>query len=489
MLLLNHLLFNHAKCDPEPLFLAFHDGRLSQELADKLFQILKPLLRPTAAAVTPRLAGPWLKSPSGRFGAANPRKGLGRLLDRLAVARKDAQTEAKVAEASEVMQRFCSALLPLLRASEEVARCRRRGRLASLVAEVCEQSGLQISPALSQAALQHFEGAGLLQSRGRDVSLQAAEGEADVPLKSLYTDVPFLEAVAKKRMDRRRQRQQAREAAKRRKRQRTDRSLAQLWYSVFSLVFAEFSARMRTWAPRPASPLLKLGLLLLGASALLPEAFSTPGPRRCNLAQPRKASPSEPAARTGDSSGFATPISAGAVACLLLLASALPNAAVAQDFFGGGGPDDGVDRRSLIERSPPQPPPAGDKAPDIAPEERERRRTTPSTEISNEEWYKYGKEVFVAKCAGCHPGGMNQIRISRGLNVEDLERWGLLKEPQKITEIIRYGQGTMPGFAADCPEKSGVERCGVVVPLDEATLIDVEDFMMNRANSGWRGRG
>ena len=32
-----------------------------------------------------------------------------------------------------------------------------------------------------------------------------------------------------------------------------------------------------------------------------------------------------------------------AKACLLLLASALPNAAVAQDFFGGGGPDDGVD--------------------------------------------------------------------------------------------------------------------------------------------------
>ncbi|CAE7221562.1 petJ [Symbiodinium sp. CCMP2456] len=230
------------------------------------------------------------------------------------------------------------------------------------------------------------------------------------------------------------------------------------------------------------------GLLLLGA-CILPEAFSTPGPRRCNMAQPRKASPSEPAARTGDSSGFATPISAGAVACLLLLASALPNAAVAQDFFGGGGPDDGVDRRSLIERSPPQPPPADDKAPDIAPEERQRRRTTPSKEVAEEEWYKYGKEVFVAKCAGCHPGGMNQIRISRGLNVEDLERWGLLQEPQKITEIIRYGQGTMPGFAADCPEKSGVERCGVVVPLDEATLIDVEDFMMNRANSGWRGRG
>ena len=28
-----------------------------------------------------------------------------------------------------------------------------------------------------------------------------------------------------------------------------------------------------------------------------------------------------------------------------------------------------------------------------------------------------------------------------------------------------------------------------VSPLAQATLIDVEDFMMNRANSGWRGRG
>ncbi|CAJ1433098.1 unnamed protein product [Effrenium voratum] len=145
--------------------------------------------------------------------------------------------------------------------------------------------------------------------------------------------------------------------------------------------------------------------------------------------------------------------------------------------------------RACANRNPPVPPPDDDKAPDIAPEERQRRRTTPSKQIDNEEWYQYGKEVFVAKCAGCHPGGMNQVRISKGLNLEDLERWGFIKEPAKITEIIRYGKGSMPGYAKDCPEKSGYEQCGVVVPLDEATLIDVEDFMMNRANSGWRGRG
>ncbi|CAE7399555.1 PETJ [Symbiodinium natans] len=458
--------------------------------------MLKPLLRPSASAMQPQLAGPWMKSPSGRFGMANPRKGLGRVLDRLSAARKDknAQAEAKVAEAAEVMQRFCASLLPLLNASEEVARCRRRGRLAALVATVCQQNGLEISPALAQAVLQHFEGAGLLHSKGRDISLQTVDGEGAVALRSLYTDVPLLEAMAKKRMDRRRQRQQAalRYTCKRGSetpQEATDR--VKPLRASCQIVCADENlgtAQGPVLRVSLATPLTH-GLLML-AACVLPEAFSTPGPQRSSGIPARRASlkPTSRLPDSSDSSGFYGSFSAGAVACLLLMASALPNAAVAQDFFGGGA-DDGLDRRPLIERSPPVPPPDDDKAPDIAPEERQRRRTTPSTEVSKEEWYTYGKEVFVAKCAGCHPGGMNTIRISRGLNVEDLERWGLLQEPQKITEIIRYGKGTMPGFAKDCPEKSGVEQCGVVVPLDEATLIDVEDFMMNRANSGWRGRG
>mmetsp|Transcript_43438 Transcript_43438/g.80968 ORF Transcript_43438/g.80968 Transcript_43438/m.80968 type:complete len:249 (+) Transcript_43438:122-868(+) len=248
---------------------------------------------------------------------------------------------------------------------------------------------------------------------------------------------------------------------------------------------------MRSRASRRQSSLLAGGLLLI-AGAVIPEVFSTPSARKCDVAM-RRSPFSQPQSRLPEltesgSKTFFNAWSAGAAACCLLLATMLPNSATAQDIFGGGG-DEEIDRRPLIERNPPVPPPDDDKAPDIAPEERKRRRTTPSTEVAEEEWYKYGKDVYVAKCAGCHPGGMNQIRISKGLNIEDLERWGLLQEPQKITEIIRYGQGTMPGFAKDCPEKSGWERCGVVVPLDEATLIDVEDFMMNRANSGWRGRG
>eukprot|EP00913_Durusdinium_trenchii_P026076 g24462.t2 len=200
------------------------------------------------------------------------------------------------------------------------------------------------------------------------------------------------------------------------------------------------------------------------------------------------------------------PAVAAAVASLLVLSTLIPTSAVAQEFAppdldtewewrintsyirrehrrtdgaqnGSIGPWEllhrpSQDQRPYIERNPPKPPPDDDKPPDIAPEEFSADVDHTQERDRFREWYEYGKDVFIAKCAGCHPGGMNQVR-----------------EPQKITEIIRYGKGTMPGFAKDCPEKSGYLQCGVVVPLDEATLIDVEDFMMNRANSGWRGRG
>eukprot|EP00434_Breviolum_minutum_P006629 symbB.v1.2.005853.t1/scaffold335.1/size242651/4 len=238
---------------------------------------------------------------------------------------------------------------------------------------------------------------------------------------------------------------------------------------------------------RQRQRLLRSAGFVLLAGAVLPQAFcgSFSGASRVAVRSTRASTQNQ-----RDTGGLVAPesesnaIMAVAVASLVVLSTLLPTAAVAQDPMMSE-----LDQRPYIERNPPQPPPDDDKPPDIAPEERQRRRTTPSKDISSEEWYEYGKDVFVAKCAGCHPGGMNQVRVSKGLNLEDLDRWGLLKEPQKITEIIRYGKGTMPGFAKDCPEKSGYQQCGVVVPLDEATLVDVEDFMMNRANSGWRGRG
>eukprot|EP00435_Cladocopium_sp_Y103_P045517 s721_g13.t1 len=177
----------------------------------------------------------------------------------------------------------------------------------------------------------------------------------------------------------------------------------------------------------------RAGLILLVAAAL-PHAFCGPfsgisrvADRQRNNARLPPLEPSTDGGRVAPpptSTSSVTGIAAVAVAACLVLSTLLPTAAVAQDPMMAE-----LDQRPYIERNPPQPPPDDDKAPDIAPEERQRRRTTPSKDVSSEEWYEYGKDVFVAKCAGCHPGGMNQVRVSKGLNLEDLERWGFLKDP------------------------------------------------------------
>mmetsp|Transcript_73441 Transcript_73441/g.203983 ORF Transcript_73441/g.203983 Transcript_73441/m.203983 type:complete len:321 (+) Transcript_73441:78-1040(+) len=125
----------------------------------------------------------------------------------------------------------------------------------------------------------------------------------------------------------------------------------------------------------------------------------------------------------------------------------------------------------------------------ISDEEASRRRNTPSEEVVEEDWYNRGKGAFVAKCAGCHAAGTNSIKQSKSLFWPDLIRNGYY-EPEMLQEIIRYGKGRMPGFAKDCAEKNGsVLQCGVIVPLSEETLRDVGDFLINRANSSWKGRG
>ncbi|CAJ1336813.1 unnamed protein product [Effrenium voratum] len=201
---------------------ALHEGAPPRELAEKMFQALKPLLRPSASCHKPKLAGPWQKAPPGRFGALNPRKGLGRLLERLAALRKpkDEEAEAKQAEVHEAMQRLCQALQPAMAAS---AGCRRRAQFAEVITGECQKSGLAVSNSLAQALLQHMENENLLQVKGREVTLamRRDEGKA-LSLKSLATDLPLLEAFAKKRLDRRRQRRQARETAKQRRKQKTD---------------------------------------------------------------------------------------------------------------------------------------------------------------------------------------------------------------------------------------------------------------------------
>lgn len=128
------------------------------------------------------------------------------------------------------------------------------------------------------------------------------------------------------------------------------------------------------------------------------------------------------------------------------------------------------------------------QAPEVPEEERVRRREAPSEQVMEEMWYKRGKIVFVAKCAGCHPAGTNTISLSKSLFWDDMERNGY-RDFEKVKQIIRYGKGKMPGYAEDCAAEQDYTQCGVISTLDEETIRDVEDFMLNRANAGWKGRG
>mmetsp|Transcript_99778 Transcript_99778/g.253700 ORF Transcript_99778/g.253700 Transcript_99778/m.253700 type:complete len:179 (+) Transcript_99778:76-612(+) len=124
----------------------------------------------------------------------------------------------------------------------------------------------------------------------------------------------------------------------------------------------------------------------------------------------------------------------------------------------------------------------------VADEELQRRLITPSEQMKKERWYKNGAEVFVAKCAGCHGQGGNSAKVDHTLFNDDLTRNGV-NDPDKIRQIIRYGAGTMPGFSKDCSSKVDYTQCGVLTPLSEQTLQDLQIFIANRANFNWKGRG
>jgi len=140
-----------------------------------------------------------------------------------------------------------------------------------------------------------------------------------------------------------------------------------------------------------------------------------------------------------------------------------------------------------------------DAPPILTQEELIKRHESPFAQVKSEDWYVNGRQVFVAKCAGCHMAGINTIARNKTLYWADMIKFGMAYknpsdgtyEPQEdaIRSIIRYGQGNMPGYAKDCQEKGDVLKCGVVAPLSEVSLQDVQDFVINRANSNWSGRG
>jgi len=133
--------------------------------------------------------------------------------------------------------------------------------------------------------------------------------------------------------------------------------------------------------------------------------------------------------------------------------------------------------------------PAADlKIPEIPEAELKRRHTTPWEQMKDEKWYKRGKRAFLGKCAGCHTTSVDKGKQKNLLSKDVLESKPY-SDPEQIRYVIRYGVGKMPGFAADCEDESDFTKCRNVIPLDEDALQDVQDFLLNRAEFGWKGTG
>lgn len=200
---------------------AVHEDGMPDDILDRAFEALKPLLRPSAAAKQPRLTGPWQD--------AGSRKAFGRLLDRLGRLRKDrevtrggdaAERAARSAKGEDVLNRLCGALAPRLAADAAAAACRRRGPLVAEITRVCSEGGLSVSTPVSWDIVRVLEERGELASDGRDVWLGAGEAaKEELPkLADFAGEVELLDGLARERLERRKRRQKAREHASKRRR-------------------------------------------------------------------------------------------------------------------------------------------------------------------------------------------------------------------------------------------------------------------------------
>lgn len=72
------------------------------------------------------------------------------------------------------------------------------------------------------------------------------------------------------------------------------------------------------------------------------------------------------------------------------------------------------------------------------------------------------------------------------LSTQNMKEHGY-DDPAKMEYVIRYGKGRMSGYAADCFDESDYAHCNAVAPLSEENLRDLQDYLLNRAASGWTG--
>eukprot|EP00927_Polykrikos_kofoidii_P018178 TRINITY_DN18377_c0_g1_i2.p1 TRINITY_DN18377_c0_g1~~TRINITY_DN18377_c0_g1_i2.p1 ORF type:complete len:507 (-),score=95.85 TRINITY_DN18377_c0_g1_i2:184-1626(-) len=220
-----------------------HDDKLPESLVDRVFNALKPLLRPSARQSTPRLEGPWSTHASSNKSLNSK---LGRLLDKLSQARREqaiagggsvAELAERATEAKRVLSRLCDTLLPLLGADSEAKACRRRGPLVAAVTRVCGEHNVRINYSLSWLILLELESRGHVVVRGREVELaegvSMAAASAPVPAVSAETrpvasssdgdgnafglsatDLSLLEQLSRESLERRNKRKKSREKAR-----------------------------------------------------------------------------------------------------------------------------------------------------------------------------------------------------------------------------------------------------------------------------------
>lgn len=205
----------------------YEDG-MPDDILERVFQALKPFLRPSAASPFPRLTGPWTEA---QFGERNHRKGLGKLLDKVAKLRQErkraqggeaAEKADRAAAGEKALASFCENLKPFLAADKEVLNCNRKAQLVAEMARVCRDKGVDVSNPVAWDVLRVLEESGQLEVDGRDVklSLKAVKQTGSV-LKVEKADVELMDALARERLQKRKQRQKARENTRQQKRQRT----------------------------------------------------------------------------------------------------------------------------------------------------------------------------------------------------------------------------------------------------------------------------
>lgn len=201
------------------------DGGMPDDLVDRAFAALKPLLRPSAVASSPQLRGPW-KEDGARKRFCRFLDGLGRQRKERELARggEAAEKAERHAQGEEVLGKLCAALMPLMVKDPQALACKRRGMLVVEIARLCRGAGLDASSAVVWDIVRVLEQRGDLVVSGRDVELRrdgAASGDPP-SLQAFACDLPMLDFVARERLEKRAKRRKAREQGKASKRRRDE---------------------------------------------------------------------------------------------------------------------------------------------------------------------------------------------------------------------------------------------------------------------------